>query len=160
MIGLSIPQFVEVTEFIQKHHPFGYVREENQLPKIPHGYCIKYIDSTYDTRDGSYWHLKFRGFGETILNANFTPKEFANYYEWVKAFLNGDWEPFEWKKERDKREKEERKKEPNLPIFIDHPDNGAAVDFLYNFRPIPTKKQKQNTFSKSFKSQIAKKNRK
>ena len=74
MIGLSIPQFVEVTEFIQKHHPFGYVREENQLPKIPHGYCIKYIDSTYDTRDGSYWHLKFRGFGETILNANFTPK--------------------------------------------------------------------------------------
>ena len=104
MKGLTPVQLVEITEFIQKHHSFGYVREENQI-KGNLGYSIKYIDATYDSRQGDYWAISFRGFGKIVFTTNAygfgeRPEGFTydNLYDWIMAFLNYDWSP-----ENDKR---------------------------------------------------------
>ncbi len=104
MQGLAPLQLVEITEFIQKHHAFGYVKEENQI-KGNLGFHIKYIDATYDSRQGDYWALSFRGFGKITFTTNAflfgsKPEAFPydSLYDWVMAFLNYEWSP-----ENDKR---------------------------------------------------------
>lgn len=45
MKGMTLHQYNEIVAFVQKHHRFGWVREENQLSKDDYGMNIKYIDS-------------------------------------------------------------------------------------------------------------------
>lgn len=98
MKGLTPQQLVEITEFAQKHHTFAYVREENRY-QGHEGYCIKYIDACYDSRQGDYWALSFRGMGKIIFTTNAfladKPKDFTftTLYEWIMAFLKYEWEP-------------------------------------------------------------------
>ena len=64
---------------------------------------IKYIDSCYDSRLGDFWVVKFRGMGTTfVFSTNhfspvFNPKpegfKFDCLYDWIMAFLKGDWQP-------------------------------------------------------------------
>ena len=97
MQGLSVEQLVKITNFIQKHHKFGYVKEEDQI-KGELGYHIKYIDACYDSRQNDYWSITFRGFGSINFNTNAfrwdgKPNDFiyTSLYEWITAFLNYDW---------------------------------------------------------------------
>ncbi len=100
MKGLSPQQLVEITEFAQRHHKFGYVRPEDQL-NGQEGYCIKYIDACYDSRQGDYWAISFRGFGKTSFTTNaFTFDDNSNFpystlFDWIMAFLKYEWEPAE-----------------------------------------------------------------
>lgn len=100
MKGLTPSELVTITDFIQKHHKFGYVHEENQI-KGNLGYSIKYIDACYDSRQADYWAISFRGFGKIIFTTNAfglfneKPKGFTytTLYDWIMAFLNYEWEP-------------------------------------------------------------------
>ncbi len=100
MKGLTPQQLLEITEFVQKHHKFAYVREEDRI-NGELGYCIKYIDACYDSRQGDYWAVTFRGAGKIIFTTNawgvFNEKptdcKFNNLYEWIMAFLKYEWEP-------------------------------------------------------------------
>ncbi len=98
MKGLTPKELLEVTEFVQKHHAFAYVREENRY-NGHEGYCIKYIDACYDSRQGDYWAVSFRGMGKIIFTTNAflfdKPKyfQFNSLYEWIMAFLKYEWEP-------------------------------------------------------------------
>lgn len=112
MTGLTPRQLLEITEFVQKHHKFGYIREEDQY-KGELGYCIKYIDACYDSRQGDYWALSFRGGIDIRFTTNAfglfseKPKDFpyTNLFDWIMALLKYEWEPkgkaykFMWDKE-------------------------------------------------------------
>lgn len=45
MKGMSLEQYNEIVAFVQKHHRFGYVYDENRLSPEDYGMGIKYIDS-------------------------------------------------------------------------------------------------------------------
>lgn len=102
MKGLTPNQLIEITEFIQKHHKFPYVQKKDQIDNNQ-GYCIKYIDACYDSRQGDYWAITFRGLGKIIFSTNsfgiFEKKpedfKFTNLYDWIMAFLNYKWKPNE-----------------------------------------------------------------
>lgn len=97
MKGLTPAQLIEITEFIQKHHKFGYVREEDRY-NGELGYCIKYIDACYDSRYGDYWVVSLRGSGMIRFTTNAfvlgdKPKDFPfhSLFEWIMAFLRYEW---------------------------------------------------------------------
>lgn len=106
MKGLTPQQLIDITNFIQKHHEFGYVMQENRI-KGNLGYGIKYIDPCYDSRIGDFWCITFRGFGSISFSTNVfllsdkKPESFpfTNLYDWIMAYLNYEWEPKgkEWK---------------------------------------------------------------
>ncbi len=99
MKGLTPQEFAAITEFVQKHHKFGYVREEDALPAFPHGLNIKYIDSTYDTRDGVYWVVTLRqgsmglrfSANHFVLDSRPADWPYDSLYEWIVAYLTGEW---------------------------------------------------------------------
>lgn len=101
MKGLTPQQLLEITLFVQKHHKFGYVPDEDKY-EGHEGWCIKYIDATYDSRQGDYWAISFRGMGKIFFTTNafnpvFSPQpkdfKFDNLYDWIMAFLKYEWEP-------------------------------------------------------------------
>lgn len=96
MKGLTPQQLVEITAFIQKHHKFSYVPEQDRI-NGQHGYSIKYIDACYDSRQGDYWAVSFRGFGTTTFTTNAfrfndtATVPYTTLYDWIMAFLNYEW---------------------------------------------------------------------
>lgn len=97
MKGLTPRQLLEITEFVQKHHRFGYVHLENRYEGHD-GYSIKYIDACYDSRQGDYWAVSFRGLGLIRFTTNAfvmaeKPAEFTytSLYDWIMAFLKYEW---------------------------------------------------------------------
>jgi hypothetical protein len=100
MKALSMEQYVEIVDFVQKHHRFGWV-EENDLV-TEYSYHIKYVDSIYDSRDKTIWCIKFRGMGVNLrfssnhFNAiNPMPKgwKYNSLYDLCMAYLNGEFKP-------------------------------------------------------------------
>lgn len=113
MRGMTKLQFVEVLEFIEKHHKFCLFRrdEERQFIKDNYpnlepnyGFNIKYIETNFDTRDGSIWAISFRASGikydfRTNSLVGHVPTrnpQFNNLYETVMAFLKGELNNPEW----------------------------------------------------------------
>ena len=106
---MTLKQYTEVVEFVQKHHKFAkWISDEERkkevelYPNLPeHGFNIKYVDSCYDSRGFDIWLIKFRGFGGYCFRTNhFTALHsekdhakipFSNLYDWVMAYLKGDW---------------------------------------------------------------------
>lgn len=98
MKGLTREQFKEIQEFVQKHHKFGYVREEDRVTKWP--YAIKYIDGVYDSRDETIWSISFRPPGVRFATNDFNaisppPKgwKYDNLYDLVMDYLNDRFDP-------------------------------------------------------------------
>lgn len=96
MKGLTFEQYIEIVNFVQKHHNFGHVKEENQIKK---DWClyIKYIHNCYDTRLNDIWSVSFRGLGEEIIFATnslvyLSPKEkkFDNLFDYIMQYLLGN----------------------------------------------------------------------
>lgn len=97
--GMTVEQFRKIEMFINEHHKFA-LHKENYTYKCKN---IKYIDMSYDTRDGLIWQIKFRGFQKRAFDTNF----FSNYppfsedtmfnypyldlYAWVMSFLKDEW---------------------------------------------------------------------
>jgi hypothetical protein len=106
MKGLSLEQFKEVVEFVQKYHSFGILlpdvvrkKLKEKYPNFPeYGYTIKYIDSCYDSRFRNIWNVTFRGLGKTInFSVNHfvlkeTPKDwkYDNLFDLIMDYLKGD----------------------------------------------------------------------
>ena len=93
MKALNLKQYIEIVNFIQKHHKFGNVKEED---RIREDWClnIKYVNNCYDTRFGDIWSVSFRGFGQII---DFTTQinieksfRFDNLYDCIMAYLKGE----------------------------------------------------------------------
>lgn len=109
-------QYFEVLQFVQKHHRFGYVYDENRLSKDDSGMCIKYVDNVYDTRDKGIWSIAFRGMGQHVrfatnslvgCESSITDKvPYDNLFDWVMAYLKREWkicdltEKYIWVKEK------------------------------------------------------------
>ncbi len=100
MKGLSSHELTNITEFIQKHHKFGHILLENRI-NDELGYCIKYIDVCYDSRQSDYWSISFRGgYNDITFSTNSflfgeKPKgfEYMSLYDWIMAFLKYEWKP-------------------------------------------------------------------
>ena len=108
MKGLTSDQFKEIVDFAQKHHSFAkWISNEEleevrkEFPKMKEfGFNIKYIESSYDSRDSTFWSVKFRSFGKSIIfstnhfnTLNPEPKGFSfnNLYDWIMAYLKCEW---------------------------------------------------------------------
>lgn len=104
--GMTPQQLAEITSFVQKHHHFAkWLSDEErkeefeQYPKVcEYGLNIKYVDSCYDTRTGDVWMVKFRGLSmpmsfqtNTLIGTEIKEFPFDNLYDWVMAFLKGEW---------------------------------------------------------------------
>lgn len=111
---MTIQQFTQVVDFVQKHHAFAGVHQENRIIKsekdlTTEQYHIKYIDSTYDSRTQTVWSVSFRGLG---TNLRFTTNHFMSHdkkpddfkfitlYDWIMAYLKGEWNPSEYMEKR------------------------------------------------------------
>lgn len=102
MKGMSIEQYKEMIDFIQKHHKFGWVDDKTRI-KIKgedHQLHIKYVDCCYDSRFGDIWLVKFRGGGMDLrfatnhFNAVNPAPDYFKYeklFDWVMDFLKGEW---------------------------------------------------------------------
>lgn len=99
---MSLDEFKEVVEFVQKYHRFGWINDENVIKVKGERFAlhIKYVDSCYDSRDKSIWMVKFRGFGNNLRFAtnHFTgvnpPPDYFKFetlFDWVMAYLKGEW---------------------------------------------------------------------
>ena len=91
MQGLTPSQLSEVSEFVQKHHKFGYVREDDRYTGHE-GYCIKYIDACYDSRQADFWAITFRGCGRINFSTNSQyTKPYTTLFDWIMGFLKYEW---------------------------------------------------------------------
>lgn len=102
---LSLRQFKEIAEFTKKHHSVHSPMKENQIIKSFSGrrsfYPIKYIESSLDCVDTRIWYVTFKGVGINIRfcmqNLDDLPDgcTYFNLYDWIMAFLKGEWIPSE-----------------------------------------------------------------
>lgn len=107
---MTLEQFKEITEFVQKHHKFaGYKTEEKiqeardagiQGDIAKYGYGIKYVRCDYDTRFGDVWGITFDQvrFATNHFNALKPPPKqwkYDNIYDLSMAFLKGIFKPKE-----------------------------------------------------------------
>jgi hypothetical protein len=102
MRGMTLDEFKEVVEFVQKYHKFGYVKKEDriQIKGEDHFMMIKYIDSCYYSRCQTIWVVTLRH-GNTgyrfssnhYAATNLPPAHFTftSLFDWVMAFLKGEW---------------------------------------------------------------------
>ena len=104
MESMTLQQYFEIVDFVQKYHKFGYVGP-NAIVINGQKHCllIKYIDSVYDSRTNDVWSVTLRGLSPKITFAsnhfngiNLPPKGFKynNLYDWVMAYLKGEWNDF------------------------------------------------------------------
>lgn len=98
MKGLNSKEFIEIVNFVQKYHKFGYVSDNLKVDNKDWYLCIKYIDNCYDTRTNDIWSVGFRGMGKdisfrtnTLVGLNNINVPFDNLYDWVMAYLKGEW---------------------------------------------------------------------
>jgi hypothetical protein len=103
--GMSPKEFIEVIDFVEKHHYFAKwlsdeerQKEVEKYPKITeHGLNVKYVESCYDTRTGDVWKIKFRGFNQLSFSTNSLigygtdTLPYETLYDWVMSFLKGEW---------------------------------------------------------------------
>lgn len=102
MKGMKSSEYVEIVNFVQKHHKFAlYLNDQERdevkklYPNLEHGFNIKYIDSCYDSRFVDVWSVSFRGMGRNVCfhtNINL-PLEYTTLFDWIMAYLKGEWKP-------------------------------------------------------------------
>lgn len=96
MRGLTPGQYLDMMIFIKNNHRFGMPPRDQ---KYPHK-SIKYVDTVTDMRFGDMWSVTFRGLTPhysftTNLFADKTAEKvgFDSLYDWIMAYLKGEWEP-------------------------------------------------------------------
>lgn len=107
MEGMSLEQFTEITQFVQKYHRFGRWNRETELsamkagvsPEIAeYGLNIKYVRCDYDTRMGDVWGITFDRL-RFATNHPYIPSEmpkdwkYNNLYDLSMAYLKGEFKP-------------------------------------------------------------------
>ena len=114
MKGMNLGEYVIMMEFIQKYHKFALWLSDEDLKERnkkhfqmhgafgEHGLGIKYVDCTYDSRDGNIWTVTFRQgrYGICLSCNHYTalnmpPKnfKFGSLFDWCMAYLKGEWKP-------------------------------------------------------------------
>lgn len=103
MKGLTLEQNTNIINFVQKHHKFAFVNTENTIVvnDKPYCLCIKYVDFCYDSRTQDIWAISFRGLGVDLtfatnsLVSNNSKIPYDSLYDWVMAYLKGEWNDLE-----------------------------------------------------------------
>ncbi len=100
MKGMTPEQYAQILQKCFKEHSFyGH--------STPKSKGFKYIDATFDSRDGQIWLVKMRGgfMNDMIFSANHfvfdnlmkKPRpngmEWENLYDWIIDFLDDKWVP-------------------------------------------------------------------
>ena len=79
---MTIKQYAELLEYIFKNNGWNINAISDNLDcRKP---MIKYVDSSFDTRDGHIWYIKLRGISanDTSFRVE-TDEEVAKIYEWL-----------------------------------------------------------------------------
>ena len=108
---MTLDQFKEVAEFMQKHHAFAHwlsteeqAERKNQFPNMKQiGFGIKYLDMCYDSRCHDVWMIKFRqgvdgvAFATNHFAGREMPKgwKYDNLFDLSMAYLKGEFIPKE-----------------------------------------------------------------
>lgn len=99
MKGLTPQQFAEVLDFVKKYQSFAQWKSPEEMAGIKDKYPlitntgmnIKYVESTYDSRDHSVWSVGFRhGKNSLYLHTNLEEKwleGYADFYSLVMGYL-------------------------------------------------------------------------
>lgn len=111
MKGMSLDQFKEVTEFVQKHHKFAYYKTEEKIKEskeagivdgtaLRYGFGIKYVRCDYDTRFGDVWgitldQIRFATNHFTSLKPPPKGWKYDNLFDLTMAYLKGKFKPKE-----------------------------------------------------------------
>lgn len=112
MKGMDAAELNMVLNFIQEHHKFALWKSDEEAAKTKshyiymddnmaqYGMCIKYVDTSYDTRDGKVWRIVLRGMGNDyafscnhfgIINPKPEYFRYESLFEWVMAYLRCEW---------------------------------------------------------------------
>lgn len=105
---MTLEQFSEITNFVQKHHKFGGYKGDKKIQEslddgispdvAKYGYGIKYVRCDYDTRFGDVWGITFDRFRFATNHYNalsLPPKDwkYSNLYDLAMDFLKGEFKP-------------------------------------------------------------------
>lgn len=78
---MTIKQYAELLEYIFKNNGWNINAIQDNLDcRKP---MIKYVDSSFDTRDGHIWSIKLRGMSEEKSFRVETDEQLAKVYEWL-----------------------------------------------------------------------------
>ena len=79
---MTIKQYTELLEYIFKNNGWNINAISDNLDcRKP---MIKYVDSSFDTRDGHIWSIKLRGISANDKSFRVeTDEEVAKVYEWL-----------------------------------------------------------------------------
>ena len=85
---MNIEQFNELLTYIKENNSWGDNIYEVNVEK--NRKAIKYVDSSFDSRDGMIWFIKFRGItGETDKEFRIEKQEqILDIYRWLDEPLN------------------------------------------------------------------------
>lgn len=87
---MIIKQYADLLEYIFKNNGWNINAIQDNLD------CgkpmIKYVDSSFDTRDGHIWSIKLRGLLNDKSFRVETDKEVAKVYEWLNKEIRSDTE--------------------------------------------------------------------
>lgn len=102
MKGMTISEYTKVIEFLQNNNSLQSYWADDKKENRHKRPRIKYVDSCYDSRSGTWWSVTFRSWGATNVNlrSNLTlydlvRPDFDSLYDWCIAFLKGEWEATE-----------------------------------------------------------------
>ena len=78
---MTIKQYTELLEYIFKNNGWNIEAISDNLDcRKP---MIKYVDSSFDTRNGHIWSIKLRGISEEKSFRVETDEQLAKVYEWL-----------------------------------------------------------------------------
>lgn len=90
MKGLTLEEFTTLMNRIQSNHAFGTRGTK----------WVKYAESSYDTRDGTFWKIWFPNNNNLTFSCNhFVNKpvpdgwKYNSLFELINAYFDGEFEP-------------------------------------------------------------------
>lgn len=97
MTGMTLKEFDEIVEFVNKHHRLGRIPDSDKLLTSPSGFKyhlnIAYIDSSFHIDTGKIWSVKFRSpkWEEVFTTQMDAPGGCYTLYNAIMMFLKGEW---------------------------------------------------------------------
>ncbi len=109
MEPMTVVQYAEILEFIQKYCRFGrfmsdaeFREARRKYPKIYRHRTWKYVDAQYNTVDGRVWSISLLGGSVDVtfstdhfneLRPMPSSWKYKTLYGWVSAYLKGEYDP-------------------------------------------------------------------
>lgn len=103
---MSLEDFKNITEFVQKHHKFAHLKRGGEINEsieaglseklAEFGMNIKYVRCDYDTRFGDVWGITFdriRFATNSLVMGEIKEFPYDNLFDLAMAYLKGEYKP-------------------------------------------------------------------